>query len=294
MYTDKEYDDFLKEFEEDETEAQAKDETPEEPDEETADSSPEASTEDDTETQNETDEPVNSAAFWDGLSEKQREEVQMLESNLAKAQHAASSDKGRHKALSAKVAELEAEKAELLQKQESASSGDAEANNSKYSKEELAELADEYPEINAMIQSQSAALNSEIDELRKRLGEAPEPVQENVQENVQQPPQTDANAEYAKLTAAHPDFDDIRKDPNYATWLRREPAGIQALANSPYADDAIALVDRFKSARKPVQDRSGELESMKQMPNKGAINSKAIGEDDFDGWFEHFGKELSN
>lgn len=49
------------------------------------------------------------------------------------------------------------------------------------------------------------------------------------------------------LSAYHPDWKEIRRDPRYGRWLSRQDAAVQALARSESYEDAIQLIDLYKA-----------------------------------------------
>ena len=225
--------------------------------------------------------------LWDGITDEQRSEVTLLQSNLASTQHAEHSQRGRQKALHAKVQKLETENTALKQQQVSVENEDEED-------EEIIALRDDLPEVSTLIDKTAEGLDKKIDDLNTRM-DAAETVQpgeaEEDEAGANDFDQNAHNTEISKVLNVHSDFNEVVADPNYSTWLNRQSAAVQELAYSPNADGAIAAISLFKGSRKP-KDLNSELDTMLDQPGKGAGKSTVINEDDFDAAFEQASNQL--
>lgn len=70
--------------------------------------------------------------------------------------------------------------------------------------------------------------------------------------------------EEAKVFGAHRDWKAVINTPEFVNWHRSQSADVQALAASPAAEDAIAMIDRFKQEsrdgnRNVAQERAARL-----------------------------------
>ena len=237
-------------------------------------------------------EAVNSGSAWDGITEEQYAEVKSLQDQLAKAQHSDASNRGRQKALHAKVQQLEQNIQEASTQQDVIVNDDSD---SEYDTDELKELRTDLPEVALLVDSATKNLKKEIAELKSQAVQQPVSVDNRVEEQSNEALERERernyiNGQIAVLSQAHPDWNAVRDDPNYSTWLSKEPQGIRNLASSNDAGDAIRLISMFKGSRNPA-NLNRELDSMTDIPSKGSAKATRIQEDDFEGYFEHFGKK---
>ena len=76
--------------------------------------------------------------------------------------------------------------------------------------------------------------------------------------------------EYARLERAHPGWQKLTVTPAYKEWYAKQPADVQALAESPWSEDAIDFFNQFKkaTATEPgagdAQDRAAALQVQRQ------------------------------
>lgn len=108
--------------------------------------------------------------------------------------------------------------------------------------EEWKKLQDEFPEWGVAIQKK---LDATTAAMLKRYGATQAGVKQEVLDAAVS--QALESREYARLERAHPGWKALTATPSYQDWYKAQPADVQALADSPYSDDAIVFFDKFKT-----------------------------------------------
>ena len=147
-------------------------------------------------------------------------------------EHRFKSEVGRQAALQRKVQELQAQL-------ESAPQGTQAER--KYT-ERMQNLMGEFPEI-------AEAIREELD---VRLADLRGEVQQAVAPMKQEQEQRQYQAEEARVKELYPDFTQTVQSGDFQDWFAKQPSAIQQLASSPYAGDAIAVMDYYKGSRPAV------------------------------------------
>jgi hypothetical protein len=127
--------------------------------------------------------------------------------------------------------------------------------------EEWKKLQDEFPEWGVAIQKK---LDATTQAMLKRYGaQSTEVKQEVLDAAVSQALEA---REYARLERAHPAWKSLTATPAYQKWFSEQPAKVQALAESPYSEDAIAFFDKFKTdtGGVPSTNNAAELQARRQ------------------------------
>jgi hypothetical protein len=227
---------------------------------------------------------------WEGTTETQRNEIKSLQDKLALSQHAASSDRGRNKALHAKALKLEEEIETLKQVKLQAQDPD---DTGEYTDKELSDMKEDLPEVSAIVQQETADLKKQLANIESRIGQNNnQPINhEGTVEQLAYEQQQAANLEASLVEKAHPNFKETVNSIDYSTWLSKQPDGVRNMASSPKADNAIIVINMFKDARKPANN-DHELDAMVDLPHKGLTKSNLADEDDFDAQFEHFSNQM--
>lgn len=108
--------------------------------------------------------------------------------------------------------------------------------------EEWKKLQDEFPEWGVAIQKK---LDATTQAMLKRYGAQSAGVKQEVLDAAVS--QALESREYARLERAHPNWKSLTVTPAYQKWFGEQSAEVQALAESPYSDDAIVFFDKFKT-----------------------------------------------
>jgi hypothetical protein len=210
-------------------------------------------------------------------------------SDLAKYQqdntnweHRYKSDLGRQNALQGKLAESE----KVIQELRSGASSQKPA---EIPNDQWEELKADYPEIAAGIEAkfnaQAKGHQSELDVLKGQISPIQQQAETQYIEN-----QTQA------LVRDFPDYIETINSPIFDQWLKVQPHGVQALANSNEAVDASYLLNSFAQSQQSAQAqpesplRAKRKQQLADAEMIGGRNSqkKPDDEDDFDAAFNEF------
>lgn len=192
------------------------------------------------------------ADLVDFVPEDRREQYRQLVGGIEADLQRLRSDDGRVAAYQQRYTEARARAEELQTKLQALETKPATATTSRQqqdAKDELDELAQEFPEL-------SKQINIRFEKLIQRL--VP-PAQQPAAAEPDRPttkPQPAANAdvedlarEYAALQAAHPDYKQVSGSPEFVAWIKAQPTAVVGLAGSNRAADAIYVMDTFKADR---------------------------------------------
>lgn len=170
--------------------------------------------------------------------------------------------------------ELEALKKQLAQQEQQKVNG----KNSGPTADEIAgmtddELEQEWPEVAAALKRREASL---LQQMQQRIQQELTPLQEIRERFQQQEIEQVKQRELSRLAQAHPDYQDVVRNPGFRDWLTKQPAAVRNIASSMSADDNIALLNLYKQANrgaaKPGAQRTGKtaLRDQAEIPRKGA------------------------
>lgn len=201
-----------------------------------------------------------------------KQQYQQLDAN-----HRANS--GRVSALTKKLNEIQAG----LQANEQANGTNANSDKGLPTADDLkgkdfAEIEEEFPEIAAFVRSQ-------VDSAKQVFEQKLTPLEEMRSQQAMERQQHELQSQFSALASVHPDYQQISNDPNFHQWVVAQPAGVQAMAQSDYADDNIALLNLYKGSRpapsapaaKPTSKPS--LADHAEIPRKGAGKAAADPDD---------------
>ena len=105
--------------------------------------------------------------------------------------------------------------------------------------EELAQFKDQYPEVFEVVQTVSTMqTESQLSQLREELGTIKEREKE-----------LEKQTAYEQLLNAHPDFDDLKADEKFLSWLEEHPSSIAdgIYKNNTDSKWAARVVDLYKA-----------------------------------------------
>ena len=225
-------------------------------------------------------EEANEENVWSGASEGAVEQHRVATEEAKKWQQKYKSDQGRF---------LAAQKALVNPAGVARTYIENKASESIKDPEKWDNFTEEYPEI---AEALSAKLEFERGQIRDEvLTEVSAPIH-NLQANETN---RDLNAQYAELSSAYENWEEIVKSPEYLEWMQLQPSTVQDLMKSPVAADNIYLLDTFSRSNtapaaveepdnKLKNQREQRLESSRVLPTKGGKKT-TLPRDDFDAVF---------
>lgn len=164
--------------------------------------------------------------------------------------------------------------------------------------EEQDTLARDYPELSEAL---TLRLKRELAKVQPQDASppAPTPAAQPAQVASAEAPEVTALAtEYVSLAEKHPDWQEAVKSDWFATWFKGQPPGVQALLDSPRAQDAIWMLDTAKKTLEQAQRRAASTrteQSRQRLEQHVGVRGsppKAPGiPDDFDSAFEFYAKK---
>ena len=125
--------------------------------------------------------------------------------------------------------------------------------------EEWEQFKEDFPEIAAPLEERLSAIKVETDpQILQQMQEALQNEINSVREAFS------AELERRTLTLSHRDWEKIIQSQEYNDWLADQPDEIQDKTLSPYAADAIEVLDRFKASRKARKKSPSEIASERE------------------------------
>lgn len=202
------------------------------------------------------------------------QELAALKARLAAAEHRIRSDDGRVAALQRKLDEEL--KATRTKQAGGASPGSEIDTNDDSFGEEFSEVADF---VQRAVEKQVGPIKSAIEE--QRAAEAGQREQLRIADAFQ------------KIAEVHPDFDQIRSDPEYPKWLNTQAPMVVRMAGSEDPADAIALCGLYKASKGNQRPSSRQelIAAAEEIPSKGGSRKTGV-PDDYESAFDHYASEL--
>ena len=216
---------------------------------------------------------------WSSAPEPLRNEYKQLKQQYQQldANHRANS--GRVSALTKKLNELTAG----LQANEKANGADANSDKGLPTADDLkgkslAEVEEDFPELAAFVRNQ-------VDAATQAFQQQLTPLEEMRQQKAQEQHQAELQNQFQALATVHPDYMQISQDPTFHQWVATQPTSVQAMAQSDYADDNIALLNLYKGSRPAPSAPAAKpkpkttLSDHAEIPRKGAGKAAADTDD---------------
>lgn len=210
---------------------------------------------------------------FEGLNETQAAEVARLKQEREAWEHKYKSDQGRFLA----AQRLLHEKKQEVPKSPPSPEQVAEALKNT---EKFKTFKEDYPDIAEIVLMQNDALRKEIrDEVIRELKPTVEDLQQKVTVREQESQQAAIEREFAKLGAAHPDWDTVATSQEFQTWAVRQPASVQqTIARSVSAEEISAVMSYYKSERRlaAIETTSANAQQKNNMRDKALERSRGI------------------
>lgn len=147
------------------------------------------------------------------------------------------------------------------------------------SPEKLKALEEDYPDIAEPIKQLQAALSATRAELAKRPQFDGESIKTEITGSVAQQiaeARDQARTEARNLALVdfkHPGWEESVQSPEFQTWYGKQAPEVQALAQSPKAQDAIAMLDAFAAAKAKAEKDKQQKEANERRL-RGAVQPK--------------------
>lgn len=197
-----------------------------------------------------------------------KENFRKLEADKKRYQHQARSQNGRVGALTKKYQQAAAELERLKQNQSTPQFTD-----------NLARISEDYPDVAEVLNKYLAHQDKRLSDISQLSSQLAETKMQELSEQV-----LDSNIAY--VTEVVPDAEQILANPQFTTWLQRQPVGIQALYTSDDVNDAIYLLSEYKkvvSANEVRKAKQNQQLSALSLPNGRTVpkGGEEIDEDAF-------------
>lgn len=215
-------------------------------------------------------------------SDEMKDRFLAMEADKKRYQQSARSQIGRVGALNKKYQQQQAENDRLRAEIEQ-----LKQQHSPHFHEELTALRDNYPEVAAVFDKLLAHQD-------QRLADISKPLDSIAQAKARDLAEQALEQGIYTVTQVVPDAEQILADPQFATWLNQQPAGVKNLFHSSDPDDAIYLLNGYKnrlSANAERRTKQTQQLSALALPN-GRNTPKGGEELDEDALFNRYAAEL--
>lgn len=167
--------------------------------------------------------------------------------------------------------------------------------------ERFKDVVELYPELPALMAAREQRLREKIkEEFRPVLEEIRSKVQKQEVSEGQRRHQTYIQTQVAALDAAHPDWREVKEDPEFKNWaVQQPPYKSQVITNSTDAGEIASILEEFKLRREVAKwkkDNGGgqqklaaqnkRLERSRSVPTKQTSGGFESLPNDFDAAFE--------
>ncbi|MGC7559339.1 hypothetical protein ACPEEL_02485 [Pasteurella sp. PK-2025] len=201
-------------------------------------------------------------------SDEVKENFRNLEADKKRYQQNARSQIGRVGALNKKYQQKQAENQRLLAEIEQLK---------QQSKPQLTgdldQLKEDYPEV-------AAVISKLIDQQEKRFDDISKPLNSIAESNMRDLAQQELEEGIHYVTGIIPDAEQILSDPQFGTWLGRQPTGIQAMFSSNDPNDAIYLLKEYKNTLSAnAERRVKQTQQLSAMSFPNGLNTPKGGEE---------------
>lgn len=204
-------------------------------------------------------------------------------------EHRFKSEVGRQAAYQRQVQELKTQLQALPQQASTATQQKKLSNR-------MAKIAEDFPELAEVLQEE---LSEAISTVRQELDQNLQPIRQREQE-----------AYYAReeqrVAEAYPNFADVVRSTQFHRWFAEQPEAVRSLAASPYAQDAIAVMDYFTGGARFKQPQAvapnpqvGEVQARRQAAMQRNVSVKnsapapvTDAPDDYESAFNFYAKRL--
>lgn len=104
----------------------------------------------------------------------------------------------------------------------------------------MARIAEDFPELAEVLQEE---LNEAITGVRQEMDQSLQPIRQREQEAYYQ-------MEEQRVAQTYPDFSEVVRSTDFQRWFSEQPEAVRSLASSPYAQDAIAVLDYYTGGQR--------------------------------------------
>lgn len=230
---------------------------------------------------------------WTAVPETARRAYQEALEERERLRHSVHSNAGRVSALQRKINELESQLAGgyVPAASQAAPSGDTptaqQVRDAMQTPEQWASFSEEYPEVAKAV---DARIQVQFNQIQRDLY----PLREDAQRRAQVEAEQFKRSQYGALEQAYPQWRQTINTPEFQSWYQTQPASIQSLVESDYADDAIALLNFYSSAKgaPATSGRIHDIQAQRQRRLEQSVETRGrqgaerpLAEDDFSSAF---------
>lgn len=203
-------------------------------------------------------------------------------------EHRFKSEVGRQTAYQRQIQELKAQLQSLPQQA-------ATQAQQKRLSDRMAKIAEDFPELAEVLQEE---LNSVVSSVRQELDQNLQPIRQREQETYYQ-------MEEQRVAQTYPDFAEVVRSTDFQRWFSEQPEAVRQLASSPYAQDAIAVLDyytggaRFKQQQAEPNPAVNQVQARRQAAMERNVSVKnsapapvSDAPDDFESAFNFYARRL--
>lgn len=148
--------------------------------------------------------------------------------------------------------------------------------------EGLAKLAEDYPEFAKALNPELTSLKSQLDEIRQKISQQPEPGEAKFVTRAELEEQRRQSEIETSIEGKHPGWKTTVEGVEFVDWLQKSPREYQFLAGSSDPQDAIRLLDIYKEqkAPNPQQKQQQRLSSAAALPTgqRSQVRTKSVDE----------------
>ena len=142
------------------------------------------------------------------------------------------------------------------------------------------ELKEDFPEWATAIDAKLSAMGTEF---AQKIPLEIEGVEEKIKAGINSlKNELSGTLERKVLTIKHPGWEQIKEDAAYKAWIAGQPEEVRVKTTSPYAEDAIFVLDKFVESQKPVKsateiaaERKKRLQTSEVVTGQGRKAPKA-------------------
>jgi len=239
-------------------------------------------------------EAADDTDVWTNVPETARRAYQEALEERERLRHSVHSNAGRVSALQRKINELETQlvggaRPATSQAAPSGTQPTAQqVRDAMQTPEQWASFLEEYPEVAKAV---DARIQSQFSQIQRDLN----PLREDAQRRAQVEAEQFQRSQYGALEQAYPQWRQTINTPEFQSWYQTQPASIQSLVESDYADDAIALLNFYSSSKgaPATSGRIHDIQAQRQRRLEQSVETRGrqgaerpLAEDDFSSAFK--------
>lgn len=188
--------------------------------------------------------------------EQEPDELEKLKADKARLEHSLNSEKGRTKAAQQRWEKTRQQLEQVTQRLAENPQGFLDD-----------DFRENFPELAEELEKSMAKSSEQTNQFIK---DALDPMQSLVNGELESLQEEAQLAAESAVEQAVPDARQILQDPRFNSWLESQPAGVQGLFDSDDPQDAIYLLNQFKSSPSPGREVQSRREKQRRSLNTAA------------------------